>query len=124
MNIKSKFKEHLFISYVVPVLKFLGFNADWSQVKEHHGNFHINIGDRKNWVATLKFDDRLVQQIIIMALYDGDFATDAFAVKNIFDNDSNPIILDMYDLDPTLFPSYDNPNYDYITITCDLKRKN
>lgn len=124
MNIKSRLNEYLFTNKVVPVLKLLGFNADWSQVKEHHGNFHINIGDRKNWVATLKPDDRFTIQFLIMALYDGDFATDAFAVKNSFDNDGNPMILEIRDLDPTLFPSYDNPNCEYITITCDLKRKN
>lgn len=125
MDFFDKFKERIFATNVVPVLKLLGFTADWGQVKVYHGNYHINIGNEKNWVATLKPDtpNRGVQTLI-MAFYDGDFATDAFAVKNGLDDVGNPVILDMMDLDPTLFPSYDNPNYEHITINCEVRRKN
>lgn len=125
MTFQGKFRDYLFTQNVVPVLKLLGFQIDLSQVKEHHRNWHINVGREQNWVATLKSDNsKLGTQSLIMAFYDGDFATDAFAVLNNFDDNSNPVILEMIDLDPTLFPSYDNPNYEHITITCDLRRKN
>jgi len=53
-------------------------------------------------------DKLLVQHVLMMTLYDGDFASDAFLVKYEIDDDDKVKIIDEdFNVDVSTFPTYD-----------------
>lgn len=109
MNAPPKgFEDAVFINYVLPVIKLYGFDIRPHQVHSFKDGWTINIGRNQNWVATLIANKSLSQHVLMMTLYDGDFAADGFLVKYEFEDDDNVKILDEeHNIDVSVFPTYD-----------------
>lgn len=109
MNAPPKgFEDAVFINYVLQVIKLYGFDIRPHQVHSFKDGWTINIGRNQNWVATLIANKSLSQHVLMMTLYDGDFAADGFLVKYEFEDDDNVKILDEeHNIDVSVFPTYD-----------------
>lgn len=109
MNAPPKgFEDAVFINYVLPVIRLYGFDIRPHQVHSFKDGWTINIGRNQNWVATLIANKSLSQHVLMMTLYDGDFAADGFLVKYEFEDDDNVKILDEeHNIDVSVFPTYD-----------------
>lgn len=104
----SSFDDMVFVNYVLPVIKLYGFDIRPHQVHTFKDGWTINIGRDQNWVATLIMNKRLTQHVLMMTLYDGDFAADGFLVKYEFGDDDNVKVLDEeHNIDVSVFPTYD-----------------
>ena len=100
----------IFVNYVLPVLKLYGFDIRLHQVHNFKDGWTINIGRDQNWVATFIKDrsSKFPQHVLMMTLYDGDFASDAFLVKySLEDDDKVKIIDEENNIDVSTFPTYD-----------------
>lgn len=109
MNAPPKsYEDGIFVNYILPVIKLYGFDIRPHQVRIFKDGWTINIGRDQNWVATFIMDKLLVQHVLMMTLYDGDFATDAFLVKYEIDDDDKVKIIDEdFNVDVSTFPTYD-----------------
>lgn len=104
----STSEDIIFVNYILPVIKLYGFDIRPHQVRIFKNGWTINIGRDQNWVATLIMNKSLTQHVLMMTLYDGDFATDAFLVKYKFEDDDNVKVLDEdLNIDVSTFPTYD-----------------
>lgn len=104
----SSFDDMVFVNYVLPVIKLYGFDIRPHQVHSYKNGWTINIGRNQNWVATLVANKSLSQHVLMMTLYDGDFAADGFLVKYEFEDDDRVKILDEeHNIDVSVFPTYD-----------------
>ena len=101
--------KYLFVNTIAPVLELYGFDIRPYRVFTVNGGWAINIGENQNWVATFIEDlSSHPQHVLMMTLYNGDFASDAFAVKyEIDDDDKVKIIDECNDIDTSTFPTYD-----------------
>lgn len=103
----SSFDDMVFVNYVLPVIRLYGFDIRPHQVHTFKDGWTINIGRNQNWVATLIANKSLSQHVLMMTLYDGDFAADGFLVKYEFeDNDSVKILDEEHNIDVSVFPTY------------------
>ena len=105
----NKFDDMIFVNYVLPVLKLYGFDIRLHQVHNFKDGWTINIGRDQNWVATfIKDRSPFPEHVLMMTLYDGDFASDAFLIKYaIGDDDKIEIIYEDNNFDTSTFPTYD-----------------
>lgn len=104
----SHFEDMIFVNYILPVIKLYGFDIRPHQVRIFKDGWTINIGRNQNWVATLIMNKSLTQHVLMMTLYDGDFATDAFLVKyKLREDDSVKILDEDNNIDVSTFPTYD-----------------
>ncbi len=104
----SSFDDMIFVNYVLPVIKLYGFDVRPHQVRSIKNSWTINIGRDQNWVATFIGNKTLSQHVLMMTLYDGDFAADAFLVKyKIEDDDSVKVLDEENNIDVSVFPTYD-----------------
>jgi hypothetical protein len=101
--------KYLFVNTIAPVIKLYGFDWRPYPVTTVNGGWAINIGKNQNWVATFIEDHSPhPQHVLMMTLYDGDFAADAFLVKFEFGDDGEVRIIDeCNDIDTSTFPTYD-----------------
>jgi hypothetical protein len=103
----SHFEDLIFVNYILPVIKLYGFDIRPHQVRIFKDGWTINIGRDQNWVATL-VAPAPAQHILMMTLYDGDFATDAFLVRYELGEDDKVKVLDEdNNIDVSTFPTYD-----------------
>ena len=109
MNVPpSSFNDMIFVNYILPVIKLYGFDIRPHQVRIFKDGWTINIGRDQNWVATLIMNKKLTQHVLMMTLYDGDFAVDGFLVKYEFgDNDNVKVLDEEQHIDVSVFPTYD-----------------
>lgn len=104
----SHFEDMIFVNYILPVIKLYGFDIRPHQVRIFKDGWTINIGRNQNWVATLIMNKSLTQHVLMMTLYDGDFATDAFLVKyKLGEDDSVEVLDEDNNVDVSVFPTYD-----------------
>lgn len=104
----SSFDDMVFVNYVLPVIRLYGFDVRPHQVHTIKDCWTINIGRDQNWVATLIGNKTFSQHVLMMTLYDGDFAADAFLVKyKIEDDDSVKVLDEENNIDVSIFPTYD-----------------
>lgn len=102
------FDDMVFVNYVLPVIKLYGFDIRPHQVHSFKDSWTINIGRDQNWVATLIGNKTFSQHVLMMTLYDGDFAADAFLVKYKIEDDNSVKVLDEENnIDVSVFPTYD-----------------
>lgn len=102
-------KDHIFTSKIAPVLRLYGFD-NLHKAKSFKDDWIINVGKEQNWVTTFIPAPRSnsLQYVLMMTLYDCDFASDAFLVKYEFDDDDKVKIIDeRNDIDVSTFPTYD-----------------
>ncbi len=111
MNAPPKtFEDSIFVNNILPVLKLYGFDIRPHQVKAYKDEWAINIGRDQNWVTMFMQAPELndLRYVLMMTLYDGDFASDAFLVKYEFDDNNEVKIIDeKNDIDVSTFPTYD-----------------
>ena len=104
----SNWDDMIFVNYVLPVIKLYGFDIRPHQVHSYKNGWTINIGRDQNWVVTLVANKSLLNHVLMMTLYDGDFAVDGFLVKYEFEDDDSVKVLDEdNNIDVSVFPTYD-----------------
>lgn len=104
-----RLKDHIFTSKIAPVLRLYGFD-NLHKAKSFKDDWIINVGKEQNWVTTFipAPSSNSLQYVLMMTLYDYDFASDAFLVKYEFDDDNKVKIIDeRNDIDVSTFPTYD-----------------